>query len=116
MNGDVTAPGLVVKRVTALAHSAVAPRLVAMLDADEPVYFDAVTPVACLSRQPGRPSPNVSNPLRPRGQRRQPPVGKQFQQLPIRITNHCRPFGHCPVDHDSPELCHFLQHAVEIRH
>jgi hypothetical protein len=43
----LTARGLVVERVTALAHSAVGARLAAMLDADEPVYFDAAVWTAC---------------------------------------------------------------------
>ncbi|MFZ0835441.1 MAG: hypothetical protein WAM92_20685, partial [Mycobacterium sp.] len=44
----LTARGLVVERVTALAQCAVGPRLVAMLDADEPVYFDAAVWTACV--------------------------------------------------------------------
>ena len=44
----LTAQGLVVERVTALAHSAVGARLTAMLDADEPVYFDAALWTACV--------------------------------------------------------------------
>ena len=44
----LTAQGLVVERVTALAHSAVGARLAAMLDADEPVYFDAAVWTACV--------------------------------------------------------------------
>ena len=44
----LTARGLVVERVTALAHSAVGARLAAVLDADEPVYFDAAVWTACV--------------------------------------------------------------------
>jgi SEC-C motif len=44
----LTEQGLVVERVTALAHSAVGARLAAMLDADEPVYFDAAVWTACV--------------------------------------------------------------------
>ncbi len=44
----LTARGLVVERVTALAHSAVGARLAAMLDADEPVYFAAAVWTACV--------------------------------------------------------------------
>jgi hypothetical protein len=43
----LTAHGLVVEQITALAHSAVGARLAAMLDADEPTYFDAVVWTAC---------------------------------------------------------------------
>jgi hypothetical protein len=44
----LTAQGLVVERVTAPAHSAVGARLAAVLDADEPVYFDAAVWTACV--------------------------------------------------------------------
>jgi len=44
----LTARGLVVERVTGLARSAVGARLAAMLDADEPVYFDAAVWTACV--------------------------------------------------------------------
>lgn len=44
----LTEEGLVVERVTALAHSAVGALLAAMLDADEPVYFDAAVWTACV--------------------------------------------------------------------
>lgn len=44
----LTEEGLVVERVTALAHSGVGARLAAMLDADEPVYFDAAVWTACV--------------------------------------------------------------------
>ena len=44
----LTAQGLVVERVTTLAHSAVGTRLAAALDADEPVYFGAAVWMACV--------------------------------------------------------------------
>jgi hypothetical protein len=44
----LTAQGLVAERVTAHAHSAVGARLAAVLDADEPVYFDAAVWTACV--------------------------------------------------------------------
>ena len=44
----LTEQGLVVERVTALAHSAVGARLAATLDADEPVYFGAAVWTACV--------------------------------------------------------------------
>jgi hypothetical protein len=44
----LTEQGLLVERATALAHSAVGARLAAMLDADEPVYFDAAVWTACV--------------------------------------------------------------------
>ncbi len=44
----LTARGLVVERVEALAHSAVGARLAATLDSDEPVYFDAAVWTACV--------------------------------------------------------------------
>ncbi len=43
----LTARGLVVEPVTALDHSALGARLAAMLDADEPAYFDAAVWTAC---------------------------------------------------------------------
>ncbi len=44
----LTERGLVVERVTALAQSTVGARLAAMLDAEEPVYFDAAVWTACV--------------------------------------------------------------------
>jgi hypothetical protein len=43
----LTDQGLVVERVRAPAHAAVGARLAAMLDADEPVYFDAAVWTVC---------------------------------------------------------------------
>ncbi|ORA78825.1 SEC-C domain-containing protein [Mycobacterium malmoense] len=43
----LTEQGLVVERVTALAHPAAGARLAATLDADEPVYIDAAVWTAC---------------------------------------------------------------------
>lgn len=43
-----TEQGLVVERVTALAHTTMGARLAATLGADEPVYFDAAVWTACV--------------------------------------------------------------------